>query len=266
MNTLLICPVHRSQVSRLSEHQPLVLAPILGKSLLEYWLEYLASRGDRGIRIIASDRADQVRSLVGDGSRWGLHVEVMSQSETATDVPPDHVVIMDHLPGLAGVPLFESYQTWFKALQTWMPYACTLERIGRREIKPGISVGLHARISASAKLHSPCWIGEQCVVSADAIIGPGAILEDRAFVGSGACITQSVIGPETFVGDFTLVEQSIASGNLLINWENRSCLEVPDAFLLSALRAQPSPPKPRATRLVKSPVATLGNLIPGQQS
>ncbi len=265
MNTLLICPVHRSQVSRLSEHHPLVLAPLLGKCLMEYWLEHLASRGDRDVRIIASDRPDQVRALVGDGSRWGLRVEVMTQSDSTADTPPDHVMIMDHLPGLAGVPLFESYRTWFKALQTWMPYAGTPARIGRREIKPGISVGMHARISASAKLHSPCWIGEHCVVSADAIIGPGAILEDRAFVGSGACITQSVIGPETFVGDFTLVEQSLASSNLLINWENRSCLEVPDAFLLSSLRAQP-PLKPRTTRLVKSPMAPLRNLIPGQQS
>jgi NDP-sugar pyrophosphorylase family protein len=265
MNTLLICPVHRSQVSRLSEHHPLVLAPILGKCLLEYWLEYLASRGDRDVRIIASDRPEQIRILVGDGSRWGLRVEVMTQSDTVADIPPDHVVIMDHLPGLGGVPLFESYQAWFKALQTWMPYAGRPERIGRREMKPGISVGMHARVSASAKLHAPCWIGEHCVVSANAVIGPGAILEDRAFVGSGACITQSVIGPETLVGEYTLVEQSLANGNLLINWENRSCLEVPDAFLLSSLVSQPSI-TPRAPRLVKSPSVTLRSLIPGQQS
>lgn len=279
MKTLLICPAHRPTVARLAEHRPLVLAPILGKSLVDYWLEYLVARGDREARIIAADRPDQIRAVVGDGSRWGLQLEVSPPDGHKTSlsralqsgqpyyqgVPPDHVVIMDHLPGLEGFPLFDSYEGWFDALQAWLPHAFTPDRIGRREIQPGVSVGLHARISASVQFNGPCWLGENVVIGADAVIGPGAILEDRAFVGSGARVAQSVIGPETFVGEMTLVERSLASGNLLINWKTRSCLDVPDAFLLSSLRN--GQPAPRATpSRVKSPLMALRNLIPRQTS
>ncbi len=279
MKTLLICPVHRPSVSRLAEHDPLVLAPILGKCLVEYWLEYLVARGDRDVRIIAPDRPDRVRATVGDGSRWGLRVEVLPHAGDAVAVTgrssrnhhteidgisPDHLVIMDHLPGLVGFPLLESYASWFAALQAWIPEAHSPDRIGRRQIQPGVSVGLHARISRSARFHAPCWLGDHVVVGPKATIGPGTILEDRAFIGSGACITQSVIGPDTFVGQLTLVEQSLACGSLLINWKTRSCLDVPDAFILCALGAKP-PARPQAFRLIRSPLLTLRNLIPGQQ-
>ncbi len=278
MKTLLICPTHRPSVTRLAEAGPLVLVPILGKCLVEYWLDYLVTRGDRDVRIISLDRPHLVRALVGNGSRWGLRLEVTPHngeplpSETGTQCqeqtctkgfPPDNVVIMDHLPGLAGFPLFDSYAAWFEALQAWLPQALTPDRIGRREIKPGVSVGLHSRISSSAQLHAPCWIGENVFVGSGAVIGPDAIVEDRAFVESGARITQSIIGPETFVGELTLVEQSLACGNRLINWKTRSCLDVPDDFILCSLAKRQS--APRALSPIKSPLVSLQDLIPRQQ-
>ncbi len=279
MKTLLICPAHRASVSRLAESCPLVLTPLLGKCLLEYWLEYLVVRGDRDVRIIALDRTEQVRALAGDGSRWGLHVEVIphagdpSSEETrarreargaASDsAPPDDVVLMDHLPGLARFPLFESYESWFQALEAWIPHASTPDRIGRREIKPGVSAGLHARISSSAQLNAPCWIGENVFIGPDAVIGPGVIIEDRAFIEAGARIEHSVVGPETFVGELTLIDRSIACGHLLINWKTRSCLDVPDAFLLCSLGTRQPPP--RTLSWVKSPLMSLRDLIPRQQ-
>ncbi|MDF3056457.1 MAG: sugar transferase [Rariglobus sp.] len=280
MKTLLICPAHRPAVARLAKACPLVLVPILGKCLVEYWLEYLVLRGDHEVRIIAIDRAEQVRALVGDGSRWGMRVEVIAEVNEsdpveirahrdghpvspATPPAPDDVVLMDHLPGLSGFPLFDSYEAWFHALQAWIPQACTPDRIGRREISPGIFVGLHSRISPAAQLNAPCWIGDNVFVGPDAVIGPGAILEDRAFIECGAHITRSVVGPETFVGELTLIDQSLASGNLLINWKNRSCLDVPDEFLLCSLGVRQPPP--RARSWVRSPLMSLRELIPSQQ-
>ena len=72
------------------------------------------------------------------------------------------------------------------------------------------------------------------------MIGPGVILEDRVVVGTGACITQSVVGPDTFVGRLTAVVQSLAAGSLLVNWRSGSVLRVPDAFLLCSLLDMPS--------------------------
>ncbi len=279
MKTLLLCPAHRPAVSRLAETDPLALTPILGKCLVEYWLEYLVARGERDVRIIALDRPDRVRARVGDGCRWGLRVEVVPQngdpapSETRRyyadptslhDGTPDSVVLMDHLPGLTQLPLFDSYEGWFNALQAWLPHTATPDRIGRRELMPGVSVGLHSRIDPSAQLHAPCWIGENVFVGANAVIGPSVILEDRAFIEPGARIAQSVIGRETFVGGFTLIEQSLACGQLLINWKTRSCLDVPDEFLLSSLGTRPA--VPRALHRLKSPRLSLRDLVPEQSS
>ena len=280
MKTLLICPANRPAVTRLAESTPLVLVPILGKSLLEYWLEYVVAHGHQEVRIVAIDRTAQIRAHVGDGSRWGLRIEVIPeigepdltdvrphrdgyQVATADSSPADDVILMDHLPGLESHPLFESYEGWFNALQAWLPNASTPDRIGRRDVKPGVSIGLQSRISSSAQLIAPCWIGDNVFIGPDAVIGPNAVVEDRAYVECGARISDSVVGPETFVGELTLIHQSIAGGNLLINWKTRSCLAVPDEFLLCSLGTRPSAPR-RARSWVKSPLMSLRELIPSQ--
>src|SRR5690606_15383883 len=142
---------------------------------------------------------------------------------------------LDRLPGLPDRPLFDSYADWFAALQAFLPHAVTPARIGAREIAPGIWVGLHAQVSATARLQAPCWIGENVLVGDHATIGPGAILEDRAIVEPGATIAQSAIAPESFVGRWICVRDSLALGGTLIAWRNGSCLRVPDPFFLCAL-------------------------------
>jgi hypothetical protein len=42
MKAVLICPADRPAVAKLAEVAPLPNLPILGESLVEYWLEHLA--------------------------------------------------------------------------------------------------------------------------------------------------------------------------------------------------------------------------------
>lgn len=249
MKSLLICPADRPGVARLADHSPLVLAPLCGKCVLEFWLEALAARGVKHVTILASDRPDQVRAVADDGRRWGLQVELIPQArelsaaearkrfrpdEAASGPTEDDVVVLDSLPGQAR-PIFESYAEWFAAALAWLPHASTPARIGVREIQPGIWVGLHSQIDPTARLQAPCWIGENVFVGPGATIGPNAIVDDRVVVESGARIEQSAIWPETFVGRLVAVRNSVASGGLLLNWMTGSCLQVPDAFLLGPL-------------------------------
>ena len=69
MNAALICPGERPSVSALAQSTPLALTPILGKTLLEYWLDHLVDRGVRHVFLLASDRPEQIRAWVGDGVR-----------------------------------------------------------------------------------------------------------------------------------------------------------------------------------------------------
>jgi len=254
MKALLICPNERAGVAALAECVPLANVSILGKTLVEYWLEHLAGLGAQEVLILAADRPDQVLAGIGDGARWGLRVILKPDkfertpeeararhqaSDQAAWLPaPNDVILMDYLPSLPQLPLFTSYADWFAAAQALMPLALTPDRLGVRELKPGEWVGLNAHVSAGAKLIAPCWIGERAWIEADATIGPNAVLEREVFIGHGAEVSHSVIGPETLVGQFTEIRNSIAWGSTLINWQRDSCLKVPDSFLLCSREPQ----------------------------
>ncbi|MDE3084827.1 MAG: hypothetical protein KGJ37_06385, partial [Verrucomicrobiota bacterium] len=267
MKALLICPADRPAVARLAEPAPLAALPFLGKSLVEYWLEHLATRGAKIVLIVTSDHPSHLRAIVGDGARWGICAEIIPESRELSVSEarvrycdgdsdhwlalPDDAVLMDHLPGLPEIKLFESYANWFAALQAWRPRTATPDRIGLREISPGVWLGLHARVAPSAQLRAPCWIGANVSIGPDAVIGPEAIVEDRVVVEAGARILHSAIAPETFVGRLTLIKDSLACGPLLINWKTSSCLRVPDAFLLCTFNE---------CRRITQPASWLGRL------
>lgn len=258
MKALLICPAKRENIAALAETVPLATLPILGKPLIEHWLEHLATLGARDVSIFADDRPKEILAFVGDGARWGLRAAVHPEIHELTPAEarakfchagisnwlsaPHDAVLMDRLPSQPQFPLFTSYSSWFAAVMDWLPRAANSPvRLGVRELKPGIWTGLHTRIAADAELHAPCWLGENVFVGSGAVIGPKAAIEDRSLIESGAKISESVIGPETFVGEFTEIRHSIAWGDTLVNWQQDSCLKVPDAFLLRPLRPLASP-------------------------
>jgi NDP-sugar pyrophosphorylase family protein len=268
MKAILICPGERAAVAALSEPAPLSNLLILGKTLIEYWLEHLASRGAREVRVLACDRPERVRALVGTGSRWGLGLTVSPELREPT-LPealrhyqqgdgwmpaPDVVNVMDYLPGFSAHPLFESYQGFVAAEHALMPRVAGPDRIGLRQVQPGVWLGLRARVSKGAHLRPPCWIGDEAFVSRDAVIGPMAVLETRSMIEAGAEVVSSVVGPDTLVGEHAALRHSIAWGGTLINWQLDSCVRVSDPFLISSLARGPTAKAParRSERLAPS--------------
>lgn len=256
MKAILICPADRPAVAQLSERTPLVAAPLLGRSVLEYWVEALATRGAKHVIILASDRPQAVRAVVGDGRRWGVRTDVIPTSREATPeearakyrtgepaewLADGDVTVADHLPDQPKLPLFESYAAWFSAARTWMPNSITPARIGAREVQPGIWVGLHAEIDPTARLTAPCWIGDFVRVGRHTQIGPGAIVDDRVVIDDGAKVVESCVGPDTYLGKFVSLEHSLTQGPKLISCRLNSVVLVPDAFLLGSLADRPTP-------------------------
>src|SRR5690349_17544325 len=84
MEAILICPAERPALAKLAGVAPLANLPILGQTLVECWLEHLATLGARDVRVLAADRPQQVRARVGDGARWGLRVEVLPEVRELT--------------------------------------------------------------------------------------------------------------------------------------------------------------------------------------
>ena len=251
--TLLICPSDRPAVAELSRVAPLAATPLLGQSLLEYWLTHLALNGIKEVHILADDRVEQIQKLVGGGARWGLKIDITSevreltaaqaQIKYAAEFPnaaPNSISVLDHFPGELNSPIFTSYADLFAGVMRWLPRANTLDRVGFREVQPGVWVGRNAHVSPEAQLNGPCWIGQHVFVGAKCVIGPNAILEDRSFIEGGAEIMNSVIGPDTFVGKLAALRQSFAWGNTLVNWKSNSIAQVTDSFLMCALKRQPN--------------------------
>jgi glucose-1-phosphate thymidylyltransferase len=55
------------------------LVPIANKPVLFYGIEALAAAGIRDIGIVVGDTQHEIRSAVGDGSRWGVRVSYIEQ-------------------------------------------------------------------------------------------------------------------------------------------------------------------------------------------
>lgn len=250
MKSLLVCPGPRPAVAQLAENTPLALVPLLGENLLAYWLVHLASLGAKEVTVLACDRPSAIWQAVGDGARWGLRVHVVAElRELSADeakqrhgvgdgwLPsPNDAILIDHLPGLPQHKLLESYSAWFAAARAWIDRAHTPDRVGVREIRPGVHVGWQTRIPDDAVIIPPVWIGEKVSIGSGVTLGPCAIIEDRAIIEPGAEIVRSVVGPETLVGEQTEIGDSIAVGDTLISWQMNSWVRVPDEFLLCPLR------------------------------
>jgi len=280
MKAIVICPDRTSALPFFSRTVPVALTPALGLSLLSQALTTLAEAGAREVMILATDRPEQIRRAVGHGERWGIAVLVVAESRElsveearqkyrpadATGwLPQPHDVLVANRPAIAGNSPLTNSQEWFDGMRKWLPRAAA-QRVGVREIAPGVWTCLRARIEEGVTFEGPCWLGEGAWVRAGARIGPGAYIEDEVMIDHDAVVSESWIGPRTYVGALTHVHRSLAWGDGLLNYESNSFLAVPDAFLLSPLH----PAQTSATRgsllgrlfalavgLMTSPVALL---------
>jgi NDP-sugar pyrophosphorylase family protein len=251
MKTILICPNQAHGLTVLADIKPIPTLPILGEPFICYWMDHLAAQKFKEVRIVTSDPAEVITEYVGDGSRWGLKVEVFHEvrdlgAEEARkrykpayekDWAPEPLDVTEanHLPGLPEEKPFTSYADWFQILPRWLPIIAQSKRIGMREISPGVWVGRRTKISKEARLTGPCWIGDHVQIGKSGIIGPNSFLEDQVVVDVSASIENSWVGPETFLGALAELKDSLAWGSTLVNWKTGSHTVVPDPFLLSSL-------------------------------
>jgi len=157
MKIILICPSERHELEELTGNRPLAALPLFGDTALGLWLSHLAARGVKHVKILAADRADYIKTLVGSGEKWGLDATVLSEAIEPT-IPearkkhkpadgvgyvaePEDVQIVDHLPWDDSYPMFGDYAAWFGACQVILNQIQPGFRIGMRQFKPGVWVG-----------------------------------------------------------------------------------------------------------------------------
>jgi len=65
----------------LTDRMPKPMIPLLGKPLIEYALERLATAGIRRVVINLAYRGEQIREHLDSGDRWGLQIQYSEENE-----------------------------------------------------------------------------------------------------------------------------------------------------------------------------------------
>ena len=251
MKAILICPSERHELEELTGTRPLAALPLFGETVIDLWLSHLASTGVKEVKVLAADRCERIKRLVGSGEKWGIEAIVCSEAiePTAPEARkrhkpgdgggflpvPEDVQVVDHLPWDDSYPMFDNYGSWFNACRNILQRVQPGFRVGFREVKPGMWVGRDTQIAPAAKLVGPCWIGRGVHIGPNATIGANVVIEDETFIDETAELAEAWVGPQTFVGALTQVKDSLAWGHTLINHKTGSHIVVPDPFLLSSV-------------------------------
>lgn len=248
MKAILICPDHREAAGVVWRMAPLALMPLMGRTLLDLWLEELATKGYQQVTILAADRPGEIREAVGNGARWGLKITLVpvpleptaeaARAVFVTDAET-RIITLDSLPTLPDLPLWESTEGLYDVMRRKFGHIEAESCLTMRKIASDVFVSTRARIAPTVIIEGPAWIGPEVILGDHVHIKPGTIIESAAFIDHHACIRGSWIGPETYVGAMTEVAHSFAWGNGLENWRSTSFIEVIDDFLLASLNKKP---------------------------
>jgi len=101
----------------------------------------------------------------------------------------------------------------------------------------GLCVGRKAAVSPKSLKKGVAYVGANSRVHPDAELLGEVVIGDHVVVDRAATIRESVILPQTYVGELVEVGNAIVSGNYLIRVDTGAMLKVSEAFLLGNLDA-----------------------------
>ncbi len=243
MKTILICPEHRAASGAFHHLKPLALMPVLGRNLIVLHLQALAAKDAKDVLILASDRPELIREAVGNGAAWGLNIEVLATRGelTAEEATMQYagrsvcqVIVVDSIPGVDG-SLWHSYEGTFTKLAELMNEPVHAESLTMKEMGTNIWISTKARIAEGASITGPAWIGPHARIAKGANIGPRTVIEGHAFVDEHVALSDTWVGPSTYIGPAMDIESSFVWGQSITNWRDGALLEVADEFVLNDL-------------------------------
>lgn len=194
------------------------------------WSEVLDDLGDLKIHALIPIRmtvcAEPVALVLPPGNREPL----------PTDWSDVHRVEAIHLPigpqRLLSATSFRDYhESSFRLLRDGYRH---LKPAGRTTIE-GHRTAPKARVSPLSIRSDHGYFGAHCRVDKSAVLRGDIIVGERAVIGKGARLQNSIILDHTYVGRNTDCSRSIVDRNLLIRVDTGVCLELEDPVLLGAV-------------------------------
>jgi NDP-sugar pyrophosphorylase family protein len=138
---------------------------------------------------------------------------------TVLDCIPEGRVSMerDVFPILAAESRLYGYESRGLWMDMGVPddYLCANRMILRR-FEGGVREGEGAKIEASTRVISPCYIGVGAEILANSRVGPNATISDHVEIGESCVVENSVIFPGATIGDNSTVRDAIIGENAII--------------------------------------------------
>lgn len=111
-------------------------------------------------------------------------------------------------------------------------------RLPGRETALGLRQGHHTRLSPRSLRLGCALVGSNCRVDPSAEFYGTVVLSDRVLVDRLARLANTVVLPNTYVGEMVDLREAIVRGNDLIRVDTGALVHVPEPFLLADLKSE----------------------------
>ena len=207
------------------------------QSMLAHWMDEAVRRNVARVEIIASDRPSEVEASLNGGVFWSR--EIIVHPARPAHAPPE-CESMVSLPGAtaASIPTDGAaiMKHWLKIQLDWLNSRAESVSVDR-QLHPRVWVGRRVSIHPQARLTGPCWIGSQTQIGAAAEIGPNAVIGTHSVIDHNASVKDSIVMPDTFVGANLHLQGMMADGNILLDANRGTRVEITDRFMMARLHA-----------------------------
>lgn len=193
----------------------------------------IAQSSVSGTTIVVTDHDANVR-----WAGWGIFNRALAMTlilESVSEQDLERAVLSDpayHRTQCTNALTLQSGATALPALIDFMEQGHPAGIVTTRMRSPGVWIAGDSSIHSSATLKPPIYIGHQVRIDADAVVGPGVVIEEGSIVEVGAFIQNSWILPHTYVGHQTTLSNAIVSGNRLLSLDHKVAIKVADPYLL----------------------------------
>jgi mannose-1-phosphate guanylyltransferase len=187
-------------------------------------------------------RQPRRRGVPGGWTGWG----VMSASELQA-IPPDMqeedlpeylLTALAKKADLRELNRFLSVKTPAEMLAT---QRAVLDRhvpglmLQARQKHAGVWVSSRARVSSTAELCPPVFVGADCLVGCGARLGPHVAVGAGCILDGRCCLTNAVVLPGTFVGKGVVLEGAVVDRDLAVNARDNSFTTFSDPLILGSV-------------------------------
>jgi hypothetical protein len=147
-----------------------------------------------------------------------------------------------HKGAIRGATLTASCDTtaaWLSAQDALLRGRLSGLLFGGREVEPGVWLSRNVSLAPSARVEAPVYVGEDCRIEGNTVLGPGTVVGAGSVVATGASLARTLVLPGSYVGESVSLEDAVAGHGVVLHGRLGVAAEVRDPHLLGAVAVKP---------------------------